>query len=93
MGTPSLIASLKCNETCREQRQRIPMACLTLPAVLATMAALVCCTLTQAQIIDSTYILAVDRRVQEIDAAKDYGIRTLENEEFLEQMTDGGVGN
>ncbi|MBK6626437.1 MAG: hypothetical protein IPJ87_16615 [Flavobacteriales bacterium] len=57
------------------------------------MAALVCCTLTQAQIIDSTYILAVDRRVQEIDAAKDYGIRTLENEEFLEQMTDGGVGN
>ena len=57
---------------------------------LITMAALVCCTLTHAQIIDSTYILAVDRRVQEIDAAKDYEIRTLENEEFLERMTDGG---
>ena len=49
-----------------------------------------CCTLSHAQIIDSTYILAVDRRVQEIDAAKDHGIRTLENEEFLEQMSDGG---
>ncbi|HRD54555.1 MAG TPA: hypothetical protein PKY96_18090 [Flavobacteriales bacterium] len=57
---------------------------------LITMAALACCTLSHAQIIDSTYILAVDRRVQEIDAAKDYEIRTLENEEFLEQMTDGG---
>lgn len=57
---------------------------------LITLAALVCCTLTHAQIIDSTYILAVDRRVQEIDAAKYYDIRTLENEEFLEQMTDGG---
>lgn len=57
---------------------------------LITMAALVCCTLSHAQIIDSTYILAVDRLVQEIDGAKDYEIRTLENEEFLEQMTDGG---
>ena len=53
-----------------------------LPVVLANLAALVCCTLAHAQLIDSTYILAVDRRVQEIDAAKDHGIRTLENEEF-----------
>jgi len=45
--------------------------------------------LSHAQIIDSTYILAVDRRVQEIDAAKDYEIRTLENEEFLAQMRQG----
>ncbi len=57
---------------------------------LITMAALACFTLSHAQSIDSTYILAVDRRVQEIDVAKDYEIRTLENEEFLEQMTDGG---
>ena len=28
----------------------------------------------------------MDRRVQEIDAAKDYETRTLENEEFLAQM-------
>lgn len=49
---------------------------------LISVAALVCCTLTHAQLIDSTYILAVDRRVQEIGAAKDHGIRTLENEEF-----------
>ena len=61
-----------------------------LSAVLITLAALVCCTLSHAQLIDSTYILAVDRRVQEIDAAKDHGIRTLENKEFLVQMTDGG---
>lgn len=61
-----------------------------LPVVLATLAALVCCTLVYAQIIDCTYILAVDRRVQEIDAAKDYGIRTQENEAFFVQMTDGG---
>ncbi|MFZ1693059.1 MAG: hypothetical protein WAT74_07690 [Flavobacteriales bacterium] len=45
--------------------------------------------MSHAQIIDSTYILAVDRRVQEIDAAKDHGIRTLENEEFLEQKRGG----
>lgn len=68
-----------------------------LSGVLTTLAALFrciaeCCTLSHAQIIDSTYILAVDRRVQEIGAAKDYEIRTLENEEFLEQMTDGGDG-
>jgi len=42
--------------------------------------------LAHAQIIDSTSILAVGRRVQGIDAATDYEIRTLENEEFLEQM-------
>lgn len=54
------------------------------------MAAMVCCTLAHAQIIDSTYILAVDRRVQAIDAAKDYETRTLVNEEFMEKMTDGG---
>jgi len=60
-----------------------------LSAVLTTLAMLVCCTLAHAQI-DSTYIVGVDRRVQEIDAAKDYEIKTLENEEFLEQMTDGG---
>ncbi|MFZ1693056.1 MAG: hypothetical protein WAT74_07675 [Flavobacteriales bacterium] len=53
-----------------------------LPAVLTTLAALVCCTLAHAQIIDSTYILAVDRRVQEIDAAKDHEIRAFENEEL-----------
>lgn len=53
-----------------------------LPAVLATLAALVSCTLAHAQIIDSTSILAVERRVQEIDAAKDYGIRILKNAEF-----------
>jgi hypothetical protein len=50
------------------------------------------CTLTHAQIIDSTYILAVGRRVQDIDAPKDHEIRTLENEDFLEQMTDVGGG-
>ncbi len=60
-------------------------------AVLTTLAALFrciaeCCTLAHAQLIDSTSILAVDRRVQEIDAAKDHGMRTFENEEFLEQM-------
>ncbi len=32
----------------------------------------------------------MDRRVQEINAGKDYEVRALENEEFLEQMTDGG---
>ena len=42
--------------------------------------------MAHAQISVSTYILAVDRRVQEIDAAKDYETRTLENEEFLAQM-------
>jgi hypothetical protein len=57
---------------------------------LISVVAIVGCTFSQAQIIDSTYILAVDRRVQQIDAAKDYEIRTLENEEFLAQMTDGG---
>jgi len=61
-----------------------------LPAALTTLALLVSCTLSHAQLIDSTYILAVDRRVQEIDAAKDYGIRTQENEAFFVQMTDGG---
>ena len=66
---------------------------LALSSVLATLAALVCSTLSHAQIIDSTHILAVDRRVQEIDAAKDHGIRTLENKGFLEQMTEGGMGN
>ncbi|HRH36702.1 MAG TPA: hypothetical protein PK760_00055 [Flavobacteriales bacterium] len=55
-----------------------------------TLAVMVCCAFAQAQVIDSTYILAVDRHVHEIDSAKDYEIRTLENEEFLEQMTDGG---
>lgn len=53
-----------------------------LSAVLTTLAVLVYSTLAHAQLIDSTYILAVDRRVQEIGAAKDHGIRTLENEEF-----------
>jgi hypothetical protein len=46
-------------------------------------------TLAHAQI-DSAYILAVDRSVQQINAVKDYEVRTLENEEFLAQMTDGG---
>ncbi|MBK7946778.1 MAG: hypothetical protein IPJ85_16390 [Flavobacteriales bacterium] len=62
-----------------------------LPAVLATLAALFRCTLSHAQIIDLTYILAVDRRVQEIAAAKDHEIRALENEEFLEQMTGSAM--
>lgn len=61
-----------------------------LPAVLATLAALFLCTLSHAQIIVSTDILAVDRRVQEIDAAKDHEIRTLENEAFLAQLADDG---
>lgn len=58
-----------------------------LPEVLTTLAALACCTWSHAQIIDSTYILSVDRRVQGIDAAKDHGIRTLENEESLAYAT------
>lgn len=37
-----------------------------LPLVLTTLTAPLRCTLSHAQIIDSTYILAVDRRVQEI---------------------------
>jgi hypothetical protein len=56
-----------------------------LAAVLTTLAVLVYSTLAHAQIIDSTYILVVDRRVQEIDAGKDYEVRTLENEAFLVQ--------
>lgn len=55
-----------------------------------TLVVMVYCVFAQAQIIDSTYIRAIDRRVHEIDAGKDYGIKTLENEEFMEQMTDGG---
>ena len=50
---------------------------------------MVCSLFVHAQI-DSTYIVAVDRLVHEIDAARDFEVRTLENEEFLEQMTDGG---
>ena len=53
-----------------------------LSAVIATLAALVCCTLAHAQIIDSTYILAVDRRVQEIDAAKGQGLSTNAHRAF-----------
>ena len=55
----------------------------------AGAAAILCCTLTHAQI-DSTYIRAVDLLVQRVNAVKDYELRTLENEEFLAQMTDGG---
>lgn len=57
--------------------------------LLASVAVMGCSLLAHAQI-DSTYIVAVDRLVQEIDAGKDYELRTLENEEFLQQMTDGG---
>lgn len=57
--------------------------------LLFSVAVMVCSLLAHAQI-DSTYIVAVDRLVQEIDAGKDYEMRTLENEEFLTQMTDGG---
>lgn len=57
--------------------------------LLASMAVMVWSTLANAQI-DSAYIVAVDRLVQEIDAGKDYELRILENEEFLTQMTDGG---
>ncbi len=57
--------------------------------LLVSVAVMVCSLLAHAQI-DSTYIVAVDRIVQEIDAGKDYDLRTLENEEFLTQMTDGG---
>lgn len=57
--------------------------------LLVSVAVMVCSPLAHAQI-DSTYIVAVDRLVHEIDAGKDYELRTLENEEFLEQMTDGG---
>lgn len=49
-----------------------------------------CLELIASAQIDSTYILAIDRRVEAIDAVKDYEVRTLVNEEFLEQMTDGG---
>jgi hypothetical protein len=55
--------------------------------LLFSVAVMVCSLLAHAQIIDSTYILVVDRRVQEIDAGKDYEVRTLENEEFLAQRS------
>ena len=57
--------------------------------LLASVAVMVCSLLAHAQI-DSTYIVAVDRLVHEIDDGKDYELRTLENEEFLAHMTDGG---
>lgn len=55
---------------------------------LLGMAVLVYGTLAQAQI-DSAYIVLIDRYVHEVDAGKDYAVKTLENEEFLTQMTDG----
>lgn len=57
--------------------------------LLVSVAVMVCSPLAHAQM-DSTYIVAVDHLVHEIDAGKDYELRTLENEEFLQQMTDGG---
>lgn len=57
--------------------------------VLASLAVMVWSTLAHAQI-DSAYIVTVVRLVHEIDAGKDFELRTLENEEFLAQMTDGG---
>lgn len=65
------------------------MLSLVLHRFLLSTAVLVCGTLSQAQI-DSAYILMVDRRVQAINAEKDYEVRTLENDEFLEYTTDGG---
>lgn len=56
---------------------------------LLSMAVLVCGTKAHAQI-DSAYIITVDRRVQAINAEKDYEVRTLENDAFLEYTTDGG---
>ena len=41
-----------------------------------------CCTLSHAQVIDSTYILAVDRRVQEIDAVQGHGLSTNAHRAF-----------
>ncbi|MBK9176242.1 MAG: hypothetical protein IPM46_07880 [Flavobacteriales bacterium] len=61
----------------------------TFRMAVATMAVMVGCTVTHAQV-DSAYIVAVDGQVQKINEVKDYELRTLENEEFLEQMTDGG---
>jgi len=62
--------------------------------LLASMAVMVWSTLAYAQSRpaagDSAYIVTVDHLVQEIDAGNDYELRTLENEEFLTQMTDGG---
>ncbi len=46
-------------------------------------------TVAQAQI-DSAYIMMVDQQVQAMNTEKDYEVRTLENEEFLEYTTDGG---
>jgi hypothetical protein len=39
---------------------------------------------------DTSATTSIRRLVQEIDRSKDYEVRTLENEEFLTQMTDGG---
>ncbi|MBK9193596.1 MAG: hypothetical protein IPO17_01130 [Flavobacteriales bacterium] len=39
---------------------------------------------------DTSATTQIRRLVQEIDRSKGYAVRTLENEEFLEQMTDGG---
>ena len=50
--------------------------------ILTTLAALVYCTLSHAQIIHSTYILAVDRCVQEIDAVQGHGLSTNAHRAF-----------
>jgi hypothetical protein len=40
--------------------------------------------------VDTSGIATVHQLVQEINSSKDYEVKTLENEEFLEHMTDGG---
>ena len=49
---------------------------------LISVVAIVGCTFSQAQIIDSTYILAVDRRVQEIGAVQEQGLSTNAHRAF-----------
>ncbi|MBX2983709.1 MAG: hypothetical protein KF843_13610 [Flavobacteriales bacterium] len=54
-----------------------------------TIAALCFCGSINAQT-NKIVTTAIDRVVQEINQSEDYEVRTLENDEFLEQMTDGG---
>ena len=54
-----------------------------------SIAAFCFCGLTNAQT-DTSVTGAIRHVVQEVNRSKDYETRTLENEEFLEQMTDGG---
>lgn len=50
--------------------------------LLASLAVMVCNLLAHAQLIDSTYILAVDRRVQEIGAVQEQGLSTNAHRAF-----------